>query len=357
MTVGQAARDLRLQSLADGVVRLGPRTIHLDLTNACNARCVTCWDHSPLLRDPRMAKWKSTHFPADTIPPLLDGIQRLGGFESVILSGMGEPFLHPRISDVIHAVKSRGLHLTIISNLVADAARTLAPLADDLLVGIHAVTLPTYQAFHPGWGQAHWERLHETLDACREGGARCKHVHAICATNAHELVDMIRLGARTKAVQVNFKLASLGKGTEQVSLSDSQREQLMSRDLPLAEAEAERLGVRHTLPLLRDQLAAGGRATAPIDRVGCWVGFDYARIAADGTILYCCSPEVEVGRLSSPGDFARLWRGSEWQALRARLARRSFFPGCGQCGKFNENVKLGARFAERQQTRGKVTPL
>jgi len=354
VTIGKAARELRLQSMADSIVRLGPRTVHFDLANACNARCVTCWDHSPLLLDPRPNPWKATYFPADTFPPLLDEIQRLGGLEAVILSGMGEPFLHPHIGDLIRAVKTRGLHLTMISNLVADAAQTLAPLADALLVSIHAATLPTYEAFHPGWGARQWDRLHTTLAACREQGVRCKHVHAICATNAHELVGMIRLGAEAKAAQVNFKLASLGKGTEQVSLSDSQREQLVSQDLPRAEAEAARLGVPHTLSLLRDQLDTGGPATAPIDRVGCWVGFDYARIAADRTVLYCCSPEVEVGRLFDPGDFARLWRGPAWQALRARLARRDFFPGCNQCGKFNENVKLGARFTERALARRKV---
>jgi hypothetical protein len=167
---------------------------------------------------------------------------------------------------------------------------------------------------------------------------------------------MIQLGAETKAAQVNFKLASLGKGTERVALSSGQREQLLSRDLPRAESEAVRLGVPHTLHLLRDQLTAGGQSTAPILRVGCWIGFDYARIAADGTVLYCCNPEVEVGRLSGPGDFARLWRGPAWQTLRARLASREFFPGCGQCGKFNENVKLGARFAEREQSLRKAAP-
>ena len=42
----------RLQSLDDGVVRLGPQTVHLDITNSCNTDCVTCWDHSPHLLAP-----------------------------------------------------------------------------------------------------------------------------------------------------------------------------------------------------------------------------------------------------------------------------------------------------------------
>ena len=344
-----AARDLRLRSLADGVPRLGPRTVHFDLTNACNARCVTCWDHSPLLRVARPVAWKAQRFAADSFVPMLDEIQRLGGLESVILSGMGEPFLHPGIGGMIEAVKARGLHLTIISNLVTEAAATWAPAADQLLIGIHAASLPVYQAFHPGFGRAEWDRLFATLEACVAKNVRCKQVHVVCASNAHEVVDMIRLGARTGAAQVNFKLASLSGGTLQVALSPAQREQLLSQDLPLAEVEAHRLGVAHTLPLLRDQLSAGGPATAPMASVGCWIGFDYARITVGGTVLYCCAPEIEVGHWREGGDFTRLWRGKAWQDLRARLAHREFFPSCAQCGKLNENVKLGRRFAAWQR--------
>lgn len=346
------SRELRLRALADGVPRLGPRTVHFDLVNSCNARCVTCWDHSPLLKVARPSGWKAQRFAADDFVPLLDEILRLGGLEGVILSGMGEPLLHPEIGRIIEAVKTRGLHLTIISNVVSDAASTFAPMADELLIGIHAASLPSYQAFHPGFGRAEWDRLFATIDACVASGVRCKHVHVVCASNAHEVLDMIRLGARTGAAQVNFKLASLAGGTLPVALSPAQRERLVAHDISLAEAEASRLGIAHTLPLLREQLSTGGPATAPMARVGCWIGFDYARITVDGTVLYCCAPEVRVGRWQKAGDFTKLWRGTAWNDLRARLGRREFFPSCAQCGKLNENVKLGRRFAEWQRGRG-----
>ena len=41
---------LHLAGLADGEVLTGPQTIHLDITNGCNTNCITCWDHSPLLK-------------------------------------------------------------------------------------------------------------------------------------------------------------------------------------------------------------------------------------------------------------------------------------------------------------------
>jgi wyosine [tRNA(Phe)-imidazoG37] synthetase (radical SAM superfamily) len=342
------ARHARLQSLADGIPRLGPRTVHLDLINTCNARCVTCWDHSPLLPTPRTAAWKRERLSAHVVTALLDEIQSLGGLEAVILSGMGEPFLHPQIDTIIAAVKERGLNLTIITNLVAAEAGTILDLAvDQLLVGIHAATLETYSAFHPGFGRTEWQHLHAALTRFGEAGRAFKHVHVICAANAHELSAMIAQGARYRAAQVNFKLASLGPGTEAVRITDEQRHQLLAESLPAAEAEAARLGVRHNLHVLRAQLNAGGATTAAIEDVGCWLGYEYARVTAVGTVLYCCSTEVEVGRLNAPGDFSRLWRGPVWQGLRERLARKQFFSACQQCGKLNQNLKLAERYASQ----------
>ena len=46
-------RDRILDGMRAGVPGGGPETVHVDLTNACNAACVTCWDHSPMLDAPR----------------------------------------------------------------------------------------------------------------------------------------------------------------------------------------------------------------------------------------------------------------------------------------------------------------
>ncbi len=342
------ARDTRLQSLADGTVRLGPRVVHFDVTNACNARCVSCWDHSPLLDVPRSPVWKRQYVDVAFVADVLDDIVGLGGLEDVILSGMGEPFVHPQIGALITAVKQRGLTLTLITNLLsADPDRVLEWGVDQMLVGIHAASAQTYVTFHPGFGARDWHALNGALSNFAQAGRRFKHVHAICAVNAHELTGMIALGARHRAAQVNFKLASLGRGTERVRITDQQRAWLLDRGIAAAEAEARLCGVKHNLPVLRAQLEAGGQATSRIEEVGCWLGYDYARITVDGTALYCCNTEVAVGPLRGPGDFSRLWRGSRWQALRARFAQGELLPSCAQCGKLNENLKLGERFRAR----------
>jgi MoaA/NifB/PqqE/SkfB family radical SAM enzyme len=339
-------RALRLAGLARGEVLTGPETVHLDITNGCNTNCITCWDHSPLLALGRPAAWKRKRADADAIAALLDDIVSLGGLEAVILSGMGEPFTHPDVYRMIEAVKARGLHLTIITNLIpADVERVIALGVDQLLIGIHAASERAYRAFHPSFQSDEWQLLHGMLARFRAAGRRFKHVHVVCEPNAGELVHMVRLADEYDATAVQFKLAGLKDGTEACRITDAQRARLAEELVPEAARVAAALGVVTNLDVFARQLGAGGAATAPIAEVGCYMGHYYSRVLVDGTVLYCCNTEVVVGSLAGGARFSELWRGEAWQALRARLRAGDFLPSCAQCGKINQNVKIGRKLA------------
>jgi len=335
-----------LAAIDAGRPERGPETIHVDVTNGCNTNCITCWDHSPLLARPRPAAWKRRRVEPADVEALLDDVLGLGGLRAVILSGMGDPFVHPDIYRLIEAVKRRGLHLTIITNLMpADPERVLALDVDQLLIGIHAASEAAYRAFHPSFRADEWSRLHAALARFAAAGRRYKHVQVICRTNAGELVEMIELADRYRAAQVNFKLAGLGDGTEGCRIDDHQRRRLRDHDVAAAAARAAELGVTTNLDVFAGQLAAGGAATASIAEVGCFMGYVYARITVDGTVLYCCNTEVVVGSLADGTRFSELWRGPAWERLRARMRRGDYLVSCDQCGKLNQNLKLSRRFA------------
>jgi len=336
-----------LRGIVGGRPLAGPETVHLDVTNGCNAACVTCWDHSPLLAAPRPPAWKRQRVDPAAIEALLAELDALGGLRQVILSGQGEPLTHPEIDRLAAAVKARGLRLTIITNLLAaDPERILALAADQLLVGIHAASAPAYLAFHPGWRAADWDRLHAALGRLAAAGRPGKHVHVICAPNAHELPDMVRLAGRYRAAEVGFKLAGLAGGTEACRVTAAQRRRLAEELVPAAARVAAELGVATNLDVFARQLAAGGAATAPIRDVGCFMGYVYTRVLVDGTVLYCCDAEVAVGTLAGGARFADLWTGPAWTALRARFRRGDYLPGCDRCGKLAQNVKLRRRLAD-----------
>jgi len=333
----------------------GPETIHVDVTNACNADCLPCWDHSPLLARPRPAAWKGLRADPGFVEALLDDAASLGGLRAVILSGQGEPLVHPEIERLIAAVKSRNLRLVLITNLMAEAAADPARLAalgvDEMLVSVHAGSAESYGAVHPSFPAGSWDELRRRLSSLAAAGCACKHVHAICAPNAGELPAMIELGGRLGASEVSFKLASLGGGTEACRVAEAQRRRLAAQAVPAAAALAARLGVRSNLASFARQLEAAGaagsqaEATVPVAEVGCLMGYAYARVTVEGEVLFCCDPGIAVGSLGGGRRFSELWRSPEWQRLRDRLRRGEYFPGCARCGKFAQNAKLGRRFA------------
>lgn len=342
-----SAKEAVLRGIAAGRPEIGPRTVHIDVTNTCNAKCVTCWDHSPLLKIPRSDVWKSRRLPYDQFEELLTQLDRFGSVRSVILSGMGEPLTHPRIYDMIAAVKARGWHLTMLSNLVAANIDRLADSGiDQLLVGVQGATPAAHSAFHPGWTEAQFFRMCQYLRRLTASGVAVRHVQVINRDTADEVVAMVRFGKRYRADRVNFKLASLAGGTEDCGITADQRQWLIAEGVPEARALADQLGVHTNLHLFERQLAAAHEAerdTAPMPAIGCFMGFVYTRVTVDREVLYCCNTEVQVGHLSeAPID--ELWTGERWNALRDQLRRGQFLPGCERCGKLEQNATWSERY-------------
>jgi len=346
-------RKQRMRGLLEGRPRVGPQTVHFDLANACNTRCTTCWDHSPHLREDRVpsAAWKRQTLPLDRFRAVFDELVAMGGLEAIILSGMGEPLLNPEVYAMVAHAHAHGVGVTIITNLLRlDPERVFATDGQlDLLTSICGVSEPVWQAFHAHPQPDGWATLRRQLEGLRARGFRPKHVQVINGQNFHELVEMVRFAEAFPVKRINFKLASLANGTEAVALTPAQKDLLLADLVPRAAALAEALGIETDLPAFALQIDPRSHRTAPIEDVGCFMGFLYARVTVQGEVLFCCNTRVKVGQLPEEGapDLAKLWRGPSWQALRDMVRRGRFFPGCEQCGKFKQNVKWSDRLKER----------
>lgn len=346
----KALRAAVLEGIASGRPTVGPTQVHIDITNGCNAACVTCWDHSPLLKVPRPAAWKRRRMPLDRFTRLLEQLDAFGSVRAVVVSGMGEPLTHPDAYEMLARVKQRGWHLTLLSNLLAaDIDRLCDSGVDQLLVGVQGATPDTYAAFHPGWNERHFFTMCKYLRRLSRAGVRTRHVQVINRDTAEEVVEMVRFGGTFGADRVNFKLASLYGGTEDCGITAAQRDRLLAEDIPEARALAESLGVATNLHLFEPQVrAAAGdlRATVPIDDIGCFMGFAYTRITVDEEVLYCCNTEVQVGDVREQ-DLSALWWGEDWQRLRDQLRAGRYLRGCDKCGKFEQNRKWSERVKDK----------
>ncbi|AOY77616.1 tungsten cofactor oxidoreductase radical SAM maturase [Clostridium formicaceticum] len=104
------------------------KRIYIEVTTKCNFDCITCIRSS----------WQDCllHMEWETFENILKNLKELPDLASVHFGGFGEPMMHPRIFDMIKAVKELGLKVEMISNgsyLQEENIRQLIDLELDIL--------------------------------------------------------------------------------------------------------------------------------------------------------------------------------------------------------------------------------
>jgi cyclic pyranopterin phosphate synthase len=130
----------RLQAICRGELP-PPVTVEVDLTNACNHRCIWCMDQSYNIRINATLKEI----------PLLDFAADIAsqGVQSVVFKGGGEPLLYYSFSKVAQHFRSKGLHLGLITNGEAINRHIDAiPHLSWVQVSLDAATAETHQKLH-----------------------------------------------------------------------------------------------------------------------------------------------------------------------------------------------------------------
>ncbi|MCL6559674.1 MAG: radical SAM protein, partial [Firmicutes bacterium] len=84
------------------------KKIYVEVTTQCNFSCITCIRNS----------WRDElgHMKWSTFENILDGLKELPDLETVHFGGFGEPLSHPKIFEMIKAVKDLNLRVEMITN-------------------------------------------------------------------------------------------------------------------------------------------------------------------------------------------------------------------------------------------------
>ena len=328
------AHLLRLLGVLTGGVFRGPATFHLDVANACNVNCAYCWFHSPGSKKRADAHlfdsaWRSDQVPWETFTGLIDDLDELGGREDVLLSGKGEPLLHPRCLDMVAYVKQRGLGLTLFSNgvLVREEAREALVVhgCDLLYVSLSSATPAVYEAIHPGHPGE--EELGEVLDNVRaltelkrargRQEPRVMMVDVLCSANAHEALDFYEQARDIGAEHVRFQLIHVQDYNAHLKLRPDQIDPLRAQ---IAEAQRRATAggpsivdnIHYQLETVDPESGLWGHGRT-LD-AGCYVGWTFSRSWTNGDVSFCCSPKVvdNVGERS----LAEIWRGDRYRRFR-----------------------------------------
>ena len=176
-------------------IPLRPRQVQIEITNRCNMDCPMCQREDLGIELEHMS-W--AHF--------IKVVDKLGHRENITLTGWGEPFIHPRVFDMVDYCKERGHQVMITSNGLFTKP---SMVADILNSGVDSVTFSidsvngneTVVEGHTS------NKVYENIEAVVKGrkpGKLALRLQATLHQNCeNDLYDVIRYGARIGCDIVN----------------------------------------------------------------------------------------------------------------------------------------------------------
>jgi MoaA/NifB/PqqE/SkfB family radical SAM enzyme len=318
---------------------VGADSVGIVPTNACNLNCITCWSYSPLLSAKPQNSWKKQHLDIEVFKKLLNDLASLHT-KRIILTGGGDPLVYPHFEEIVTLAKSLEMKVTLISNLtlIKNLSNFLDLKIDTIQANFSAADEESYLAFHPNRKPSDFEKMMLYLTEISKH-SELKLVCVICQSNSHLIKEMLEIANSLKA-NIQFKLMSIAEGTEKVAINESQRAKLLEMRQKIMEY-ASQFSIKHNLPVFFQTLQGKDVFSFPIEELGCFAGYWYSRIWADGSVHFCCNPNssLKVGSLYEK-SFKDLWLSSEYQNLRNSLKANRYVEGCDRCGKFDLNYKL-----------------
>ena len=314
-----------LRGLIDGKRAYGgPFYAEISITTLCNQGCLGCPYHSSASR-PRLYSAPGTeHVPLGQIEKLSAGLRKLGTRE-IILTGEGEPFLHPQVFEIVSLFKRAGFYVHLFTNgtlLDESSVQQLIDSGIDILrVSLWAASLEEYAKCYPGVDPDNFRRTVNgvRLVSCLKA-RRSTALPTLILTgplNRHNwrgIGDKIKLAHEIGADGVTFTPYRHWRGEfSSATLSGDEIDEVC-RDLAQSRGLVESLRLSHNLDeaLLRFRLGEAFWSDLP-----CYIGWFHSQIMVDGTVMPCGACPIPMGNLNDR-SFEDIWNGPEYRAFRAR---------------------------------------
>ena len=338
----------------DGAIILIPRLrdltkLYVEPTTLCNLECRTCirnvWD-TP-----------TTLMPMEVFHTLLEQTKEFPEMKRVVLSGLGEPFTHPDILEMVRLVREQGLDVTIGSNgLLLDKPKSeeLVRLGvDRLVISLDGVSPETYSDVR-GTAISHvMKNIHGLNEAKRELGSLTPALgieFVALKRNIDELAQLSGLASRLGAsrVLVSNVLAYTDEMQDEILYGYEPRPPFNAGSWPV---KADAWVMWGTLDLPRMHWGAEQRCRFVQDRA--------AVVTAEGSVVPCYALSHNYSYLTidgrrkqvsrySLGDISQqslleIWSSEEYCRFR-REVLDFHFPSCPDC-----DLRDGCDFREKNE--------
>jgi MoaA/NifB/PqqE/SkfB family radical SAM enzyme len=314
----------------------GPQVVQIDLTNDCNNNCLGCWCNSPLLGGEKKDKASLSNVLIDS---LLEELSLLGTRE-IVLSGGGEPFMHPSILEVVRKIKLKKFlcHINTNFSLVDEGIiKELINLkVDYLTVSLWAATPQTYRIIHPNKTEGDFYKIRERLrllNSLKSKSPKVKIYNVIFNLNYQEMEKMLGLAEELKADYIEYAVLDVVSGKTDALLPNSEeleRIEELFRGILKRRNKIKIINFSHFLRRVSGADALRGEYEKNfIERLPCYSGWLFSRILANGNVIPCLKAHrFPVGNLYKQ-SFNSVWNGELMQEFRRKTisSRReeSFF--------------------------------
>jgi len=208
----------------------GPNIVQIDLTDKCNLNCVGCWCHSDFLGESKLIECKE--LPYKLVKKLIEDLHKIG-VKEIMLSGSGEPFMYPKIMEVITSIKQKGIKLNIVTNFTLVNKKIIEKLVelkvDNITASIWAGDAKTYVKTHPNQNEKTFERIRENLKFLHslkkeKNLPHVKIYNVISKFNYGKIENMINFALDTLVDYIEFQVIDAVQGkTEFLMLSESKK--------------------------------------------------------------------------------------------------------------------------------------
>jgi len=298
---------------------LKPRQVQIEITNRCNMDCPMC---------PReVLDIELEHMDWDKFLTVVDKLKER---ENITLTGWGEPFLHPRIFDMIAFCKERGHRVMITSNGLFSKEGTLEKILgseiDELTFSIDGIEDNDVADGHTS------NKVYDDIEKVvqlRENGKPAIRLQATLHEGCEQdLYDVIQYGARIGCEAINVGRIDRKYAPDLKRPGPVEEERIFYEADRIAKKCGIRLDwlqysvgtgiIRFFYRLLRRKLHQSGKY--------CLKTFDYAYVSREGNLTPCCLlPSVRMGNLLDE-DLQTIWQGKKFNHF-----RENYRDTCGSC--------------------------
>ncbi len=324
----------------------GPIYAQFGIADPCNHKCVMCGDHPPETHVSETTKSAFYNTPGimsfDHYKGIVDDLHDRGTAD-IEMVGQGEPMLNKHIVDMVAYAKKKGMYVRIVTNgsrLFAKQAEAFVDLGlDRLQLSLNAGDPETYPKIHVTESPENFKKVIANIryltDYKRKVGREAPYTRisfVITSRNCAELDKMVEVVHEMGADEAIFNHTVVHEGSQDLKMSEQQYRDMME-SIPAAKALAEKLGVNANLntfaatpPSYMYEEIKGPQV------VPCYVGWYFARVLGNGSVLPCCQCTKPLTEIENSDDFGKSWDSDHYNnfrdAARALPEQSEMLSGC-----------------------------